>query len=261
MLAGKFHEMKVERQTPLGYTLSLDGEEYFLHQAEVTRELEIGEEVEVFLYYDAKKRLTATMHEPKVTTEQFGWVEVVSVRDELGIFVDIGINKNILIAPSDLPIYQHLWPQVGDYVYCYLKESLSNYLFAIIARPSEFGGIKHEAPQSLHGKKIKARVIRTGKVGTNVITEEGYMGFIHESERREEPRLGEMIEGRVVRVKENGELNISLIPQKEFAISEDAEVILNYLMSRRGAMPFYDKSEPDDIRRVFKMSKASLNVR
>ena len=36
MLAGKFHEMKVERQTPLGYTLMLDGEEFFLHQAEVT---------------------------------------------------------------------------------------------------------------------------------------------------------------------------------------------------------------------------------
>lgn len=258
MLAGKFHEMKVERQTPLGYTLSLDGEEYFLHQAEVTKDLEIGQDVEVFLYYDAKKRLTATMQEPKITTEQFGWVEVVSVRNELGIFVDIGINKQILIAPSDLPIYEHLWPQVGDYVYCYLKESLSNYLFAIIARPSEFEGIKEEAPQSLHGKKIQARVIRTGKVGTNVITEEGYMGFIHESERREEPRLGEMIEGRVVRVKENGELNISLIPQKEFAIVEDADVILDYLMSRRGAMPFYDKSEPDDIRRVFKMSKASF---
>lgn len=258
MLAGKFHEMKVERQTPLGYTLSLDGEEYFLHQAEVTKELEIGQDVEVFLYYDAKKRLTATMQEPKITTEQFGWVEVVSVRNELGIFVDIGINKQILIAPSDLPIYEHLWPQVGDYVYCYLKESLSNYLFAIIARPSEFEGIKEEAPQSLHGKQIKARVIRTGKVGTNVITEEGYMGFIHESERREEPRLGEMIEGRVVRVKENGELNISLIPQKEFAIVEDADVILEYLLSRRGAMPFYDKSEPDDIRRVFKMSKASF---
>lgn len=40
MLAGKIHEMKVERQTPLGYTLTLDGEEYFLHQAEVTRPLE-----------------------------------------------------------------------------------------------------------------------------------------------------------------------------------------------------------------------------
>ena len=35
-------------------------------------------------------------------------------------------------------------------------------------------------------------------------------------------------------------------------------MIMEYLMSRRGAMPFYDKSEPDDIRRVFKMSKASF---
>ena len=105
---------------------------------------------------------------------------------------------------------------------------------------------------------MKARVIRTGKIGTNVITEEGYMGFIHESERREEPRLGEVVEGRVVRVKENGEFNMSLIPQKEFAIGEDAEVIFDYLMGRRGAMPFCDKSEPDDIRRVFKMSKASF---
>ena len=59
MLAGKFHEMTVERQTPLGYTLTLDGEEFFLHQAEITRPIEIGETVEVFVYYDAKKRLTA----------------------------------------------------------------------------------------------------------------------------------------------------------------------------------------------------------
>ena len=84
------------------------------------------------------------------------------------------------------------------------------------------------------------------------------MGFIHESERREEPRLGEVVEGRVVRVKDNGEFNMSLIPQKEFAIVEDSDIILEYLMGRRGAMPFYDKSEPDDIRRVFKMSKASF---
>lgn len=258
MLAGKFHEMKVERQTPLGYTLMLDGEEFFLHQAEVTHPIEVGETIEVFVYYDAKKRLTATMQEPAVTTEEFGWVEVVDVRKDLGVFVDIGINKNILIAPSDLPIFESLWPQVGDYVYCYLKESQSNYLFAILARPQEFGGVKEEAPQSLHGKKVKARVIRTGKIGTNVITEEGYMGFIHESERREEPRLGEVVEGRVVRVKDNGEFNMSLIPQKEFAIVEDSDIILEYLMGRRGAMPFYDKSEPDDIRRVFKMSKASF---
>ena len=38
--------MKVERQTPLGYTLMLDGEEFFLHQAEVTHPIEVGETIE-----------------------------------------------------------------------------------------------------------------------------------------------------------------------------------------------------------------------
>ncbi|MGL4335526.1 MAG: CvfB family protein [Turicibacter sp.] len=258
MLAGQYNKLIVDRQTPLGYSLKDGDEEYFLHEAEVTEELEIGSEVDVFMYYDSKKRLTATMQKPKITTTQFGWVEVVDHKNDLGLFVDIGINKQILIAPSDLPIYQHLWPQVGDFVYCILKESLSNYLFAIVARPSEFGDVVQAAQPSLHGKKIKATVIRTGKIGTNVITEEGYLGFIHESERREEPRLGEVIEGRVVRVKENGELNISLIPQKEISIGDDSTVIYDYLVERNGSMPFTDKSAPEDIKRVFKMSKASF---
>ncbi|HAX74064.1 MAG TPA: hypothetical protein DCY20_11115 [Firmicutes bacterium] len=258
MFAGQYRKLIVDRQTPLGYILKDEMEEYFLHEAEVVEPLEIGSSVEAFLYYDSKKRLTATMHKPKITVDEFGWVEVVDHKNELGIFVDIGINKHILIAPSDLPIYKHLWPQIGDRVYCKLKESLSNYLFAIIARPSEFTDVKEEAPKELHGKKVNATVIRTGKVGTNVITEEGYLGFIHESERREEPRLGEVIEGRVVRVKENGELNISLIPQKEISIVDDSDTILDYLTTRNGAMPFTDKSNPEEIKRVFKMSKASF---
>ena len=114
------------------------------------------------------------------------------------------------------------------------------------------------APQTLYGKQVKATVIRTGKIGTNIMTEEGYLGFIHESERREEPRLGEIIEGRVIRVKDDGQINVSLIPQKEIAMTKDSEMILNYLRSCQGAMPFYDKSEPDEIRQVFKISKASF---
>ena len=258
MLAGNYHKMEVVRQTTLGYVLMLNGEEIFLHQAETMESLEIGQTVNAFLYYDSKKRLTATLEEAKITNDHYGWVEVVSVRDGLGVFVDIGINKEILVAPSELPIYESIWPQIGDRLYCCLKESLSNYLFAIVAKPKDFHEIVNVAPESLNGKKVKVTAIRTGKIGTNVITEEGYMGFIHSSERREEPRLGECLEGRVVRVKEDGEINISLIPQKEFAIVEDSDFIIDYLNRHRGVMAFSDKSDPEQIRRVFKMSKASF---
>jgi len=258
MLAGNYHEMQVVRQTPLGYTLTLNDEEYFLHEAEATKPLAEGQAVKAFLYYDSKKRLTATMKEAKIAIEQYGWVKVVNVRPSLGVFVDIGINKEILIAPSDLPIFESLWPQVDDFVYCCLKESQQNYLFAVVAKPKDFEKEKQVAPQSLNGKKIRATVIRTGKIGTNIITDKGYMGFIHESERKEEPRLGEVIEGRVVRVKDDGEINVSLIPQKELAMVEDSDIILDYLQNHQGKMPFHDKSDPDDIRQTFKISKASF---
>jgi len=258
MLAGKYHEFDVLRETDLGWVLKLEGEEFMLHQAEATTAPVVGETVEAFLYYDAKKRLTATTKEAKITTEDFGWVDVVAVRPTLGIFIDIGINKEILVAPGDLPIYESLWPQPGDKLYCYLKESQSNYLFGVVARPSEFSSLVEEAPASLNGQKVKATVIRTGKIGTNVITEEGYLGFIHESERFEEPRLGQSVEGRVVRVKEDGQINLSLRPQKEFAIVEDSDRILDDLANHNGAIPFSDKSEPELIKKHFGLSKSAF---
>ncbi|GAA3329676.1 hypothetical protein GCM10020331_079020 [Ectobacillus funiculus] len=40
------------------------------------------------------------MKTPLITTEDFGWVEVVKVSQGLGVFVDIGVSKDILI-PGD----------------------------------------------------------------------------------------------------------------------------------------------------------------
>src|SRR5699024_12127514 len=78
-------------------------------------------------------------------------------------------------------------------------------------------------------------------------------GFIHESERDIEPRLGETIEGRVIEVKPDGTLNVSLHPLKEDRIESDADIILAYLKINDGKMPYNDKSNPDDIKDVFGM--------
>ena len=258
MLAGQYQTLKVVRTSPLGYVLTDGTEEYFLHQAESERKLEAEEMVDVFLYFDSKRRLTATMNRPKITTEQFGWVEVAEVNQQLGVFIEIGINKQILIAPSELPIFNDLWPQVGDMLYCRLKVTGTNYLMGVLARPNEFLEILKNATPDMHGKTVDVRVIRTGKIGTNVITEDGVLGFVHESERRSEPRLGAVVSGRVVRVKDDGELNISLVAQKEIVIQDDSKTIIDYLIERNGAMPYGDKTFPDDIKRIFKMSKSSF---
>lgn len=91
-----------------------------------------------------------------------------------------------------------------------------------------------------------------------MISETGIRGFIHSSERKEEPRLGEKLTARVIKVKEDGSVNLSLLPRKQDALSVDAEQILTYMRTRNGAMPFWDKSDPEDIKERFNMSKAAF---
>ena len=101
-------------------------------------------------------------------------------------------------------------------------------------------------------------IYRTAKAGSWIFTIEGYKGFIHESQRRQEPRIGEKVEGRIIDVKEDGTINVSLLPRKHEAIDVDAEKIYEYLLSRGGSMPYGDKSLPEDIDSVFGMSKGAF---
>ena len=49
---------------------------------------------------------------------------------ELGVFVHIGLSKDILVSLDDLPNLQHLWPKVGDRLYVSLKTDRQERLFA-----------------------------------------------------------------------------------------------------------------------------------
>src|SRR5690606_31624765 len=114
------------------------------------------------------------------------------------------------------------------------------------------------AEPQVFNKNVKGTVYRLLLAGSFIITEEGYMGFIHESERREEPRLGQEVEGRIIDVKEDGTINVSLLPRTHEQIDDDANEIFEYLQGRGGSMPYWDKSLPEDIKRRFNMSKGAF---
>ncbi|PLT27658.1 CvfB family protein [Peribacillus deserti] len=264
--AGTVVNLRVDREAraenaeeAFGYFLTNEEDEsVLLHKTEIHGEVEIGGEVDVFLYQDKSGRLAATMTIPEIQIGKYAWAPVVEIRHDLGAFVDIGISKDILVSLDDLPLIENLWPEPGDRLYISLKTDSRGRLFGKLATEDVMGGIANKALFTMNNKDIKGTVYRLLKVGSFIITEEGYRGFIHESERKREPRLGQMVDGRVIEVKEDGSLNISLLPRKQEKMDEDAEVIWEYLMSRNGAMPFSDKSRPEDIQAKFGLSKASF---
>lgn len=256
---GTIRTLKVSHDAPFGYFLT-DGEiEILLHKNEMTKEsFEDGEEVDVFLYQDRQGRLAATMTLPSITLHTFDWARIEEVKQGLGVFVNIGIDKAILLSKDDLPPIEAVWPQVDDEVYCSLEIGKNGRLFIKLAKDADFKEIANSASHDIFNKNVTGRIYRTLYVGSFIFSEEGYLGFIHESERKTEPRIGEQVTGRVIAVKEDGTINVSLLPRGHEAIRDDAEKIVDYMETRNGAMPYWDKSTPEEIEARFNMSKGAF---
>lgn len=256
---GTIQTMEVLRKIDTGYVLEKDMSEVLLHHNETEHELEENQQVDVFLYTDKKGQTIATTKLPTILRDVYDWAEVVEVLKNLGAFVNIGTTKEILVSTDDLPIYEDVWPAVGDKLYVTLGTDQKERLLAIPATEGIVDIQCVDAPVEALNQTFSGRVYRTDKEGSVIMTAENYRGFIHHTERKTEPRLGEWVTAaRVIEVKVDGSLNMSLRPLKQQGMLEDADTILQHLKESAGILPFNDKSDPEDILRTFNISKSAF---
>jgi uncharacterized protein len=257
-LIGQTVTLTVARKADFGYFLTDGNEDVLLHINEADREYEEDESVEVFLYVDSEGRTSASTTIPEVAIGKYAWLKVVDSNPNVGVFLDIGIKKDLLLGIDDLPVHKSVWPKAGDLVYVTLRVNNNFLLYAKLATDPVIESISTKATRKDFNKNIQGHIYRTAKVGSWIYTIEGFKGFIHESQRQKEPRLGQKVEGRIIDVKEDGTVNVSLLARKQEAQDLEAERIYEYLMSRNGAMPFNDKSMPEEIHERFQLSKGAF---
>lgn len=256
--AGIMTDLKVERKVPFGCFLS-DGEaDILLHQNETEGTVKEGQSVTVFLYIDHQDRLAATMTQPKITLGEFGWLVVADVNRRMGVFLDMGIHKELLLSKDDLPQDWKDWPQKGDRVFVGLKHDKKGRLLAKLGIGKELEESALKGTKSMIQKEVSGNVYRLIPVGAFLYSDEGYLGFLHHQDQKEPVRLGQRITVRVKSIREDGHLNVSQLPSKQEGYVEDSEAILQVLRDRGGAMPFSDATNPDVIRTRFKISKAAF---
>lgn len=260
LLVGTITSASVIREIETGYVLDIDDNDILLHYNDMNEneKYETEDDIEVFLYNDKNEQIVATTIIPTIDRVNFGWAEVINVIPKLGVFVDIGTTKEILVSVDDLPIYTEVWPIENDFLYVSLSEDRRGRLLAIPAKEFDIEPFFEPAEDIDLNSPIVGTIYYTNREGAAFLTNENIRGFIHHTERFEEPRLGESIKGRVIEVKEDGTVNASLLPLKEERIDSDSEIILAYLNNNNGTMPYNDKSNPDDIRDTFDMSKSAF---
>lgn len=258
LLAGTVVTLPVVKRADFGYFLQKGDTQILLHENEATEELQVGEEVEVFLYHDHENRLAATMEMPIVRMGEYGWLEVVDLNASMGIYLHNGIKRDLLMFIDDLPKLRTEWPRPGDRLLITLTRDKLGRLLAKPVSEKEILAFAEPADSSMLNKWVEGTVYKVIQAGAFLFTEEDQVLFIHRDEMSEPLRMGQTVRCRVSYVREDGRMNGSMKARKEVQYSEDADKLLHYLVNRGGAMPYTDDSAPDIIKDKFQMSKSAF---
>lgn len=246
---GEIQQLKVLRKTDIGYMLiNKNQDEVFLHNNETNfKELETNTIVRAFLFYDNKGRLAATLLNPIITKDQSAWLKVNGINHKIGVFLDNGINKDILYSKDNLPYNTNLWPQVGDLLH--VKLEVSKNFLAVNSNNKEMENFDV-------GEEVHARVVKIVDDGISLLTNNLTPIFVPSTNLRKPYRIGEdtMV---IINYRHHEYYTAQLTLQKENQMVDDAELILSYL-EQRGKMRLTDKSSPEEIKQVFNMSKKAF---
>lgn len=241
---------------------------YFLQKGEDLLRLDktegehaIGDVVTGFVYVDKDEHRRLTTLEQKATNEQYGWGTVTAVRKDLGAFVDTGLpGKDVVISLDDLPLEKDQWPKVGDQLYVKLIVDRKERIWGHLAWHEDFWNLAGPGYDNMQNQDLRAIVYRNKESGTFVyLPDNNMLGFIHPNERFSVPRVGQELQVRVIGFrKEDRSLNLSAKPRAYEMLDADSQMILAYLQSMGGKMAFNDKSNPDEIKATFGISKGQF---
>jgi len=218
---------------------------------QVPEGLTIGDSAEVFIYRDSDDRLIATTAVPLIALHE---VKSLTVREvsKIGAFLDWGLPKDLLLPFRE----QTAKVEAGDEVLAALYVDRSGRLAATM---KVYPYLRTDSPY-IPGAGVTGRVYQiTEGHGAYVAVDDRFSGMIPEREMPRNVRVGDMLELRVTKVKEDGKLDLSTREKAWLQMDEDAEAVLSLIKEEyEGVLPFDDKADPEVIRDVFGLSKAAF---
>lgn len=261
-MLGTIAKGKIIDENDNAYYVQIDGVTYELKKQELTQDEipKVGDEIEGFIYDNKSHDREITQFLPFAQPDQYGWGKVTGVRPGLGVFVDVGLpDKDVVVSMDDLPREKERWPRRDDRLLVRLETDYKDRIWAKLADENIFDQLAANFPNGMNNDNVVGTVYATREIGAFVLTNDYYLGFVHESQMPRPMRLGEQFKGRVIGISQYGRLNLSALPRAFEEIDDDAQMILMSLRRRETkTLPFYDKSDAQEIKRYFGISKSAF---
>jgi len=247
---GVINTLKIDRKTEPGIFLIAEDEEVvLLPNAYVTEDMEVGQELDVFIYTDSEDRFVATTETPYGMKDQFAVLQVVDTV-AFGAFVDWGLPKDLFVPKNK----QKTPFRVGDRRIVRILEDAETERLIGVEKITSF--LSDNTRELTKNQEVDLLLFAKTPLGYKVIINDTYEGMIYDNEIFTKVNVGDQVKGYIKTVRPDKKVDVTLQPIGKKNTEElNTEKILSLLNQNDGEIPYNYKTDPELVKEVFGMSK------
>jgi predicted RNA-binding protein (virulence factor B family) len=246
---GRYNSLKIDELTEFGfYLVDEKGERVLLPKAYKTENMKIGDEIEVFIYTDSEDRRVATTLKPKGIVGDFVALEVVDITN-FGIFMDWGLPKHIFIPKK----FQEGHYEIGETRVIKILEDRDSGRVYGVEKYKEL--LSKDVETLKRNQEVNLLVTKESELGFKVLIDEKFEGLLFKNRVFRELKVGDRTKGFIDKIRPDKKIDVVLQPIGKKSFSLGADKVLEILEQSGGKLNFTYKSSPEDISRVFGLSR------
>lgn len=245
---GSYNDLIVGKSVEFGLYLNHEEGEILLPKKYVPEGINIGDTINVFVYTDSEDRLVAATLKPNGVVGDFVFLKAKDVV-EFGTFMDWGLEKDLLVPKSEQKdkmivgnkyLIKICFDEMTDRVYGTSKISVNC--------DKDISDLKE-------GKKVDLLINSLTKIGITAVIDNRYFGMLYSNETYQDLSIGDICTGYILRLREDNKIDLTLKEPGYSSVKGSSETILKILEQAGGFIPCHDKSSPEEIKKIFSMSK------
>ncbi len=252
--AGEYNTLKVLRKVDFGIYLDDGAEGILLPKRFEPANAKEGDELNVFVYHDGEDRLIATTQKPFGVVGEFVKLRAVSVTPQ-GAFMNWGLMKDLFVPKSQQIIGMR---PSGEYIvklYCDEQTGRT----AATERVEQF--LSNDNLTVKEGDEVNLMVLRRTDIGYLMIINDTHTGVLHLNEVYRSIGTGDKFKGFIKKIyPTDNKIDVVAGKMGYAKVEDESEKILRLLKENDGYLPYYDKSDPEEIYIFFGMSKKTFKM-
>ncbi len=245
---GRYNNLVIESRSDYGLYLSCDEDRILLPNKYVPDNFNIGDSLKVFVYTDSEDRLVATTLKPAGIVGDFVFLKAKDVVP-FGTFMEWGLEKDLLVPRNE---QQDTMVPGKKYLTKICLDSRTQRAYGTTQ-------ISVNCDKNIKdlkvGQQVDLIIHSITKIGIMAVINNQYFGMLYLNETYQDLSIGDSCTGYIMRLREDKKIDLTLKKPGYMSVQGSARQIITILKEAGGFIPCHDKSSPEDIKKIFSMSK------